>query len=293
MPKVPRHMAATFGAYDSTEQSAIDDQLALLLSFKKDMLGVLNDAGGYRRFRTTQILDAVDSELARYRYQAVSAATGAVDDSFSLGRELVDVELADAGVETGLGTGLYGVSREVLSAAKELTDHGIGSTWDELGDDLASIVRRAALGGDSPSDAMKSVAEMISAKRTPFTNAASDAERLIRTDLGRIFSLAGQDRMSQSKKAMGGKGLKKYWLSFSDDRTREEHAQAGDDYGPDDAIDVDEAFEVDGEQLMYPGDPNGSADNTINCRCDSVPRVDRSEVEYDDNAEADSAEAEE
>ena len=30
---------------------------------------------------------------------------------------------------------------------------------------------------------------------------------------------------------------------------------------------MDEPFEVDGEQLMYPGDPAGSAGNIINCQC--------------------------
>jgi len=29
----------------------------------------------------------------------------------------------------------------------------------------------------------------------------------------------------------------------------------------------DEAFDVDGEALMYPGDPNGSPENVINCKC--------------------------
>jgi hypothetical protein len=30
---------------------------------------------------------------------------------------------------------------------------------------------------------------------------------------------------------------------------------------------MDQAFEVGGEMLMYPGDPAGSAGNVINCRC--------------------------
>ncbi len=30
---------------------------------------------------------------------------------------------------------------------------------------------------------------------------------------------------------------------------------------------MDEAFDVGGEQLMYPGDPAGSAGNICNCRC--------------------------
>ena len=30
---------------------------------------------------------------------------------------------------------------------------------------------------------------------------------------------------------------------------------------------IGDTFDVDGEQLAYPGDPSGSAGNVINCRC--------------------------
>ena len=32
-------------------------------------------------------------------------------------------------------------------------------------------------------------------------------------------------------------------------------------------VDLNEPFDVDGEYLMFPGDPNGSAKNIINCKC--------------------------
>ena len=32
-------------------------------------------------------------------------------------------------------------------------------------------------------------------------------------------------------------------------------------------VPIDEPFDVDGEDLMYPGDPDGSAENIINCMC--------------------------
>ena len=51
-------------------------------------------------------------------------------------------------------------------------------------------------------------------------------------------------------------------MSMHDSKVRDDHAEAdGQEVG------MDEAFDVGGEQLMYPGDPAGSAGNTINCRC--------------------------
>jgi uncharacterized protein with gpF-like domain len=56
--------------------------------------------------------------------------------------------------------------------------------------------------------------------------------------------------------------LDKEWLATSDDRTRDAHADANGQ-----RVGYDEPFEVDGEPMMYPGDPAGSAANVINCRC--------------------------
>lgn len=52
------------------------------------------------------------------------------------------------------------------------------------------------------------------------------------------------------------------WISTSDGRTREDHADADGQ-----TVGVGEAFTVGGEQLAYPGDPSASPDNVINCRC--------------------------
>lgn len=59
-------------------------------------------------------------------------------------------------------------------------------------------------------------------------------------------------------------GLKliKVWASLEDERVRPAHAAADGQKRQ-----LHEAFDVGGEKMMYPGDPNGSAHNTINCRC--------------------------
>lgn len=52
------------------------------------------------------------------------------------------------------------------------------------------------------------------------------------------------------------------WISTADDRTRDDHVDADGQVVP-----MGTPFTVGGEQLAYPGDPSGSADNVINCRC--------------------------
>lgn len=57
--------------------------------------------------------------------------------------------------------------------------------------------------------------------------------------------------------------IRKRWVPVRDERTRVNHAGMADHP----AIAMDADFLVGGERMARPGDPRGSAANTINCRC--------------------------
>lgn len=63
--------------------------------------------------------------------------------------------------------------------------------------------------------------------------------------------------------------LRKRWMATHDSRTREEHLALD---GV--TIDVDEPFENDFGEIMYPGDPDADPANVYNCRCTLVTVVD-------------------
>ena len=54
----------------------------------------------------------------------------------------------------------------------------------------------------------------------------------------------------------------KEWVTVGDDKVREAHRKANGQ-----RVKNHEKFIVGGEELLCPGDPNGSAENVINCRC--------------------------
>ena len=56
--------------------------------------------------------------------------------------------------------------------------------------------------------------------------------------------------------------LQKTWITMGDDRVRPDHEDVDGTTLP-----ADEAFDVGGESLMYPGDPQGSEAEVANCRC--------------------------
>jgi uncharacterized protein with gpF-like domain len=54
----------------------------------------------------------------------------------------------------------------------------------------------------------------------------------------------------------------KRWIAVHDSRTRHAHLNADNQ-----TVNQDDSFSVGGEQMQFPGDPKGSPENTINCRC--------------------------
>lgn len=94
------------------------------------------------------------------------------------------------------------------------------------------------------------------------SNAAALTARSRGTTIARteIHSAAN---VSSHKLAMStGVKLNREWISTNDDRVRHDHSSADGQ-----TVGMDGEFEVGGESLLFPGDPNGSPENVINCRC--------------------------
>ena len=62
--------------------------------------------------------------------------------------------------------------------------------------------------------------------------------------------------------AATGLQLRKEWIAAGGGDTRDDHSSADGQ-----TVAMNDPFDVGGERLMYPGDPSGSAENVINCRC--------------------------
>ena len=87
------------------------------------------------------------------------------------------------------------------------------------------------------------------------------ANLISRTEVHRVASFANE-AVAENMKI---DGTVKEWVAIQDNRTRVSHSIASGQ-----RVDLKEFFVVGGERLKYPGDPRGSAGNTINCRCASI-----------------------
>ena len=93
------------------------------------------------------------------------------------------------------------------------------------------------------------------------------AMTIARTETHSMAVSSFQDAVQIQGDELGMESVKS-WAASNDDRTRETHREA--DYTRNDRnkdIAMDKPFLVGGEELAFPGDPDGSPENVINCRC--------------------------
>lgn len=115
---------------------------------------------------------------------------------------------------------------------------------------------RGLISGDSYQQMAKRITDR-------FDVGANKALTVVRTETHRVVQKGRLDAFEQA--ASRGVILKRQWVSATDSRTREDHGAADGQ-----AVLMEEPFIVGGERLMYPGDPAGSPENVINCRCATI-----------------------
>ncbi len=119
----------------------------------------------------------------------------------------------------------------------------------------------AALGGTLTDEERAWFEERLPAHRT---------ELIARTETMRASNSGSMELFRE----YGAK--RKEWLSTKDDRTRGQDPKDEFDHVSADGqvVGIDEAFEVSGEELQFPGDPSASVGNFANCRCTVLPVID-------------------
>jgi SPP1 gp7 family putative phage head morphogenesis protein len=207
-----------------------------------------------RRLETTKAIAAVRTrgvleiifDLETFELRVVQLVNPALTEALHDAAEQFSEELGlddpwkveDPEVARFLGTResrLKDASKEVWEDVRDVLQEGIDS--GESNDELAKRVREKFNG--------------ISKTR---------AETIAQTETACAYGHARQKGMEET-------GIEwKEWLTAGDDKVRAEHVRANEQQRR-----VDEAFDIAGEQLMHPGDPNGSAKNVINCRCVVIP----------------------
>lgn len=91
--------------------------------------------------------------------------------------------------------------------------------------------------------------------------------RTARTSMTSAQNGGRQDAFIRAKDM--GINQKKQWLATIDDRTRHEHRLLDGQ-----RVDIDDAFKVEGYEILYPADPSAEPEMVYNCRCTMVTMFD-------------------
>jgi len=159
-----------------------------------------------------------------------------------------------------------------LSKGKGIQVKSIETEFDAFIIRWAKLIAAQKVVDVSKSTKSKIAAVIMAGREEGLSSAAIG--RKIRKDIAPIDTVYRAERIARTEthtaavggmtEAMETTGLTytKEWAAALDSRTRDSHQAANGQ-----EVAQDKPFIVDGEELMFPGDPNGSAGNIINCRC--------------------------
>lgn len=213
----------------------------------------------------TSSTDAVAVYLANVRDRLVpDLQPGVPADAFDLMRTALIEELAAGSSIEKIGDRIaaefsWSNSTRYWETRKADAYAEIDTILDPLGEP-GSYAREAAKRMDPKVVALRKIANE-STNRIDAVQSVwrTRAELISRTETNSAMSAGAFSALRDE-----GAGMKA-WLASPGGRTRPEHAAADGQEVP-----IDQPFIVGGEELMFPGDPSGSAAMICNCRCSLV-----------------------
>jgi len=209
--------------------------------------------------RLRQLQREVENAMEDFRQAALTASTQGAGTAWAGGIRSISAPFDAAGVAL---TGLR-IDAGALMASKRLLTDRITDISARALDKLNGTLMQHIIGAVPLSDTITRVQTILGGAPR------SLAMTVAYTEIGRDYSIAQDASLQQAGSIVPD--LRKRWLKSGKLHPRVSHVQANNQI-----VRYDQPYLVDGEKLMFPRDPNGSAGNTINCGCHSIPVVDGS-----------------
>jgi len=225
----------------------------LLDEARKRIIGELAsaDPSRFQAAQLTQLKQSIERAMDTFRRGATREVNLLQLQSARIGSRLATEPLGD------LPLGQIATDR--IRVAQGYTADLITSLSRKAAADVNGAIQRAFLGGRQMKDIVADIAAAVGEERV---------KAIATTEVLRVQSIATQASFEEIRERHPD--LRKQWQHVNAAIVpRVSHVIADGQ-----VREVQEAFTVDGEQLMYPRDPNGSAANTISCHCLMKPYFD-------------------
>lgn len=276
------------------ERAAVEQLTRRLRTLKRELQGVLSAAAStqFRRFTARTLIADID-EIVRDAQSGISSPLSSVfRRARSLGASAVDEAVLAARVVV---TSIPRLDPELVTASFELTADLLSEPMQQLRNRVVQGVRSAAVAGEAGFEQIRQLAANIG--DVGLDAAEFRAERIVRTELSRVFNATTFERMSELSTSLPF--LRKAWRHTRDSRTRLGHRQAGATYTRGRGIPIRDRFRVPvfresasrppvslgTARLRFPVDPQAepagriAAASTILCRCNAFVDFDLGELQ--------------
>jgi hypothetical protein len=205
----------------------------------------------------------IDQLFQRFQAQATQLIDGYEAQSFQLGSQAIAQPILTLGTQ-GFGQ----ISTSSLSIAQAYTADLITGLSVDAAAKVNAAIQRAFLGGQQITDIIAQIGRAIGGEKGftgLFDAIGRRASMITLNEILRVQSIAAQARLEDAFTRQPD--LQKQWRHLNLARVPRPGHIAADKQ----VVDVKKPFIVEGEALMYPRDPSGSAENTINCHCMMAP----------------------
>jgi uncharacterized protein with gpF-like domain len=223
------------------------------------------DPESFSAAQLTVLRNSIDRAMEEFAKKATGVIEKAESSAFAHGGDMVKSPIAAAGIE---GPGLGVVSTSALSVAQGYTADLITGLSKDAMAKINGVIQRAFLGGQKVSDIIQQIGRALGSGEGftgVFKGIGRRAADITINEILRVQSISTQARLEDA--ADQHEDLQKQWHHLAIARVPRPGHVAADGQ----VVNVDEPFLVEGEELMFPRDPNGSPDNTINCHCMMAP----------------------
>lgn len=256
-------------------QSQLNDEKEVLKRLEKQYAAALNDIN--TKIRILQSDELTQSRIYRIEHQKAlkSQVSGILEKLHSDEYSTIEQFLKDSYTSGFIGTtyDLFGQGVPLImpidpkdAVRAVMTDSKIsGGLYNSLGVDVKKLkksisaeISRGLASDMSYEDITRNIAN---ATKAPLGRART----IVLTETHRIKQASTRDVQVKAKEK--GADVLKQWNSTLDGETRKTHRRLDGQIR-----EVEEPFEMDGKEAMYPGDFNDPAED-CNCRCESLTRA--------------------
>jgi len=249
----------------NNQRAAVKEVLADLNKTKTELTTLLKGAERFEMGYYRSILRGVNEKIDEFTGRMGKSVTDGQIQSFNAGSQLVPEVLKGVGIDIAFGK----LSDELIVTAKKLSVDYIKDMSKAMKDDIAREIRGAILKGENSFDAARKIDKIIGTSKT--TGYLNRSDVIARTEIGRAYSIARQAKDEQVAEKVPK--LKKQWVTGFNPRNKDMGGGRGfiSHSEVDGQIrDVDQPFDVGGEQMMAPR-MGEKPENNVNCNCQSVP----------------------